>query len=142
MREGQRCPHQHRDTERREQRVSEKETEAGYQEWGTEHTDPGKQTEGYRHQIQIWSDEVKVIPGHREPQQLAEQKRPRVVAGQAKGQERGRKVGASVGICLSIPRRRIGHLGAAAPERGPVPLGSAVRRAPRGLCIPMPAVCS
>lgn len=25
MREGQRCPHQHRDTERREQKVSEKE---------------------------------------------------------------------------------------------------------------------
>ena len=30
-----------------------------------------------------------MIPGHREPQQLAEQKRPRVVAGQAKRQERG-----------------------------------------------------
>lgn len=101
-----------------------------------------KQTEGYRCQIQIWSDEVKVIPGHRKPQQLAEQKRHRLVVGQAKGQESGGKVGASMGIFLSIPRRRVGHLGAAGPERSPVPLGSAVRRAPRGLCIPMPAVYS
>ena len=48
MREEQRYPHQHRDTdtERKAQRVSEKETEAGHQEWGTEHTAPGKQTEG------------------------------------------------------------------------------------------------
>lgn len=51
LREGQRCPHQYRDTEGREQRVSEKEAEAGYQEQETEHTDPGKQTEGYRRQI-------------------------------------------------------------------------------------------
>ena len=82
------------------------------------------------------------MPGHRETQQLAEQKRHRVVVGQAKGQERGRKVVASMGICLSIPRRRVGHLGAAVPERGPVPLGSAVRGAPGSPHIPMPAVCS
>lgn len=55
--------------------------------------------------------------------------------------ERG-KEGASMGVCLSIPRRRVGHLGAAGPERGPAPLGSAVRTSPRGLCIPMPAVYS
>ena len=85
---------------------------------------------------------IGVIPGHRKPQQLAEQKRHRLVVGQAKGQESGGKVGASMGIFLSIPRRRVGHLGAAGPERSPVPLGSAVRRAPRGLCIPMPAVYS
>ena len=51
LREGQKCPHQHRDMESREQRVSEKEAEAGYQEQETEHTDPSKQTEGYRRQI-------------------------------------------------------------------------------------------
>lgn len=49
MREKQRYPHQYRDTdmERKEQRVLEKETEVGYQEWGTEQTDQGKQTEGW-----------------------------------------------------------------------------------------------
>ena len=83
-----------------------------------------------------------MIPGHREPQQLAEQKRHRLVVGQAKGQESGGKEGASMGVCSSIPRRRVGHFGAAGPEKGPAPLGSAVRTAPRGLCIPMPAVYS
>lgn len=97
---------------------------------------------GYRQQIPLQSDGVSDACVQRETQQLAEQKRHRVAAGQARGQERGRKSVASTGISLSIPRGRIGHLGAAVPERCPVRLGSAIRGPPGGSCIPMPAVCS
>lgn len=50
-----------------------------------------EQTEGYRPEIQSQSDGV--MPGHRETQQLAEQKRHRVMAGKARGRE-GEEAGA------------------------------------------------
>lgn len=65
-----------------------------------------------------------------------------MVAGQARGQESGRKAVASVGVCASIPHGRVGRLGAAIPEKCPVPLGSAVIGPLGGPRILMPAVCS
>lgn len=125
LRGGHRFPPGHRDMdpERRKQSISEKETEAGGQSGG-QSAGPGRRAEGYRRQVRLGTESPAAGGAEEAPS-----------GGWTGG------VGGSPGVCPSIPRRRAGRLGAAAPGRRPGPPGSAAGGPSRGQCILRPAAC-
>lgn len=125
LRGGHRFPPGHRDMdpERRKQSISEKEMEAGGQSGG-QSAGPGRRAEGYRRQVRLGTESPAAGGAEEAPS-----------GGWTGG------VGGSPGVCPSIPRRRAGRLGAAAPGRRPGPPGSAAGGPSRGQCILRPAAC-